>query len=111
MAVHDHTAPAHLSFPTLGDPFGNSSAADPLADAPQAHSLRLSTLDDVALALHCLVQLCLEDERYGMARARHSSAEPIARPLPPRFKQGVTLAIQCLEQYAKKLGNERAKTG
>jgi hypothetical protein len=108
MAVHDHTAPARLSFPSLGDPFAASPAADPPTHGPQAHSLRLSTLDDVALALHCLAQLCVEDERHRIAKAGSCSAKPMAWPLPPVFRQGVTVAIQCLEQYAKQLGDERA---
>ncbi|MFC4525513.1 hypothetical protein ISN76_04595 [Dyella halodurans] len=111
MAVHDHTAPARLSFSSLGDPFTASPAADPPAHGPQAYSLRLSTLDDVALAHYALAQLWFEDERYRVARARHNSAEPMTWPLPPLFKQGVTVAIQCLEQYAKQLGDEQAMNG
>jgi hypothetical protein len=111
MAVHDHTAPAHLSFSSLGDPFADSLAAGLPAHRPQAHSLRLSTLDDVALALHCLAQLCIEDERYRTAWATHCTTKPMAWPLPPLFKLGVTVAIQCLEQYTKQLSDERATKG
>jgi hypothetical protein len=111
MAVHDHTAPARLSLHSLGDPFTASPAAGLPAHRPQAPSLRLSTLDDVALALYCLEQLRIEDERYRTAQARHSSAKPMTWPLPPRFREGVTVAIQCLEQYTKQLSDERAMNG
>jgi hypothetical protein len=76
MAVHDHTAPAHLSFLSLGDPFTASPAADLSAHGPQAHSPRLVTLDDVALAHYVLAQLWFEDERCRVAKARCSSAKP-----------------------------------
>jgi hypothetical protein len=32
-------------------------------------------------------------------------------PLPSLFKEGLTMAMQCLEQYAQQLGIERAMTG
>ena len=111
MAVHDHTAPARLSFLPSGDPFTASPAADLPVHAPQAHSQRPATLDDVALAHYALAQLWFEDERYRVAKARRSSAKPMAWPLPTLFKEGVTLAIQCLEQYAKQLSDERAMNG
>jgi hypothetical protein len=91
----------------LGDPFTASPAAGPQAFR-HAHSLRLSTLDDVALAHYALAQLWLEDERYRAAKAGRSSVKPMAWPLPPLFKEGVTMAIQCLEQYAKQRSIERA---
>jgi hypothetical protein len=63
-------------------------------------------LDDVALALYALAQLSLEDERYRHA-VRHPDVPPLV-PLPPLFRQGVTVAMQCLEQYARQLGQEQA---
>jgi hypothetical protein len=110
MAVHDHTAPARQSF-FLGDPFTASLAADSTAHDPQAHSPRHVTLDDIALAHYALAQLWFEDERYRVAKARCSSAKPMTWPLPSLFKEGLTMAIQCLEQYAKQLSHERAMTG
>jgi hypothetical protein len=111
MAVHDHTAPARPSFLSLGDPFCHSPAADPLAHGPQAHSLRLSTLDDIALAHYALSRLWFEDEQYRKAKAKHPGAEPLTWPLPTLFKDGVAVAIQCLEHYAKRLSDERAMNG
>jgi hypothetical protein len=108
MAVHDHTAPARPFFPPTGDAFSHSPAADSTARCSQAPSLRLSTLDDVALALYALAQMCRDDERCRTAKAGQSTATPMARPLPPLFRQGVTVAIQCLEQYARQLGDMRA---
>jgi hypothetical protein len=110
MAVHDHTAPARPSI-SLGDPFTASLAADPKAHDSQAHSPHHATLDDVALAHYVLAQLWFEDERYRVAKAGRSSAKPVTWPFPPLFKEGVTLAIQCLEQYAKQLSDERAMNG
>jgi len=107
MAVHDHTAPARPSFPHLGDPFSRSRAANATAHAP-THAPRICTFDDVALALYALTNLCIEDDRRLAAQARQTIAGPAPRPLPPRFRQGLTMAIQCLEQYARQLGNERA---
>jgi len=105
MANDDHKAracPAVLS--------GNASSVSPFADPPVSRgspvSLRLSTLDDVTLALYALAQLCLEDERSRRA-ARHPDVPPLL-PLSPLFRQGVAVAMQCLEQYARQLGQERA---
>ncbi|WP_266183214.1 hypothetical protein [Dyella humicola] len=63
MAVHDHTAPARLSFPSLGDPFAASPASGPPAHRPQAHPPHGTTFDDVALAHYALSRLWFEDER------------------------------------------------
>ncbi len=111
MAVHDHTAPARLSFLSLGDPFAASPAADPLANRPQAHSPRGTTFDDVALAHYALSRLWFEDEQYRRAKANHPDAEPLTWPLPTLFKDGVAVAIRCLEHYARQLSDERAMNG
>ncbi|MHA6204787.1 hypothetical protein ACXU4B_10210 [Dyella soli] len=105
MAVHDHTAPARPSYPT-DDAFTAGSAADRPTSGP-AHSMRLSTLDDIALAHHALAQLWLEDERFRVARERHIHAEPMAWPLTPMFKEGVSVAIRCLELYALQLAGKQ----
>ncbi|QNK02142.1 hypothetical protein [Dyella telluris] len=102
MATVDHTARLCLSIP-----MGNASRASPAADPP-AHdhtspSLRLSTLDDVAFALHALELLCRDDERLRHA-GRHPDMPPLL-PLATYFKQGVTVAMQCLAQYARQLGS------
>ena len=111
MAVHDHTAPARLAFLSLGDPFTDSLAAGLPAHRPQAPSPRGTTFDDVALAHYALSRLWFEDEQYRKAKAKHPSAEPLTWPLPTLFKDGVAVAIWCLEQYAKQLSDERAKNG
>jgi hypothetical protein len=105
MAVHDHTAPARPSRPT-DDTFTARSAADSSA-SDSAHSLRLSTLDDIALAHYALAQLWFEDERFRVAREKHIHAEPMAWPLPPLFKEGGSVAIRCLEQYAGELAGKQ----
>lgn len=107
MAVHDHTARAHLSFSASGDMFTVTFAADSPARRSTAQSLRLSTLDDVALALYSLAVLCIEDERCRTAQVRHLLSEPTLWPLPPLIQEGLGLAIQCLEQYAGQLGGQR----
>jgi hypothetical protein len=111
MAVHDHTAPARLSFLSLGDPPTASPAANLSAQGSQARSQRPSTFDEVALAHYALAQLWFEDERYRVAKARRSSAKPVTWPLSLLFKEGLTMAMQCLEQYAKQLDDERAMDG
>jgi hypothetical protein len=111
MAVHDHTAPARLAFLSLGDPFIASPAAGVPAHRPQAPSPRGTTFDDVALAHYALSRLWFEDELYRKAKAKHPSAEPLTWPLPTLFKDGVAVAIACLEQYAKQLSDERAMNG
>ena len=111
MAVHDHTAPARLSLRSLGDPFTDSPAAGLPAHRPLAHSPRGTTFDDVALAHYALSRLWFEDEQYRKAKAKHPNAQPLTWPLPTLFKDGVAVAIQCLEQYAKQLSDERAKNG
>jgi hypothetical protein len=37
--------------------------------------------------------------------------QAVTWPFPPPFKEALTMAIQCLEQYAKKLSVERAMNG
>ncbi|WP_445143612.1 hypothetical protein [Dyella sp. Tek66A03] len=106
MAVHDHTAPARPSLCSLGDPFTDPPAADLPAHRPLAHSPRGTTFDDVALAHYALSRLWFEDESYRKAKARHPKAEPLTWPLPTLFKDGVAVAIQCLEQYARQLSND-----
>ncbi len=105
MAVHDHTARARPSRPpddTFTAPFATDSPA-----SCSAHSLRLSTLDDIALAHYALAQLWFENERFRVAREKHIHAEPMAWPLAPLFKEGVSLAIRCLEQYAGELAGKQ----
>ncbi|AIF49536.1 hypothetical protein HY57_20860 [Dyella japonica A8] len=62
-------------------------------------------MDDVALALYALARLRQEDERYRHA-VRHPGLPSLA-PLPPLLRQGVAVAMQCLEQYARQLGERR----
>ncbi|WP_445143494.1 hypothetical protein [Dyella sp. Tek66A03] len=111
MAVHDHTVPARQSFLALGDPFTDSPAAGLSAHRPQAPSPRGTIFDDVALAHYALSRLWFEDELYRKAKAKHPNAQPLTWPLPTLFKDGVAVAIQCLEQYAKQLSNNRPMNG
>jgi len=105
MAVHDHTAPARPSRPTDDTFTARSTAGSPASGSTP--SLRLSTLDDIALAHYALAQLWFEDERFRVAREMHIHAEPMAQPLAPLFKEGVSIAIRCLEQYAGELAAQR----
>ncbi|QNK01499.1 hypothetical protein [Dyella telluris] len=102
MANVDHTA---RLCPAL--PVGHASRASPAADPPAAYhtspSLRLSTLDDVAFALRALTLLCQEDERLRHT-VRHPDVPPL-RPLATYYRQGITVAMQCLAQYARQLGS------
>jgi hypothetical protein len=111
MAVRDHTARARLSFSASGDPLTDPPAAELSAHRSNASSLRLSTLDDVALALYSLAVLCSEDDRFQSAQARRIPAELTVWPLPPLFREGLVVAMQCLEHYAKHLGDQRARNG
>ena len=104
MATYDHKARPCLSVPSGHAP-RVPPAADPPAGSFTPSSLRLSTLDDVAFALYALTQLSLEDQRLHHV-VRHPDVPPRV-PLPPRFRQGITVAMQCLEQYARHLGDER----
>jgi hypothetical protein len=108
MATHDHTARARPTF-SLGKALSDPSDAYPLVSSPPAHSLRPSTLDDVALALYSLAVLCIEDERHRRAQARPIPVgEPLTWPLPPLFKEGLVVAMQCLEEFGTQLGPRRA---
>ncbi|SDJ82339.1 hypothetical protein SAMN04487785_10430 [Dyella jiangningensis] len=104
MATNDHKA---RSCPFVSP--GQRPRVLPTAGSPatclSAASLRLSTLDDVALALYALAQLCQEDERHRLANRQ--PGVPSQVPLPPLFRQGVAVAMQCLEQYARQLGDRR----
>ena len=107
MAIHDHTARARLSFSSSGDTLTAPPATESSVSCAMAPSLRLSHLDDVALALYALAALCIEDESCRKAQARQITAEPALWPLPPLFREGVQVAMQCLEQYARQLDGRR----
>jgi hypothetical protein len=111
VAVQDHKAPARLSLLSLGDPFTDSPAAGLPAHRPLAHSPSGSTFDDVELAHYALSRLWFEDEQYRKARAQHPHAQPLTWPLPTFFRDGVDVAIACLEQYARQLSDQRAMNG
>ena len=105
MAVHDHTAPARPSFRSLGDPFTDASCR--ATGSPSlARSPRGTTFDDIAQAHYALSRLWFEDEQYRKAKAKHPTAQPLTWPLPTFFKDGVDMAIVCLEQYARQLGDD-----
>ncbi len=104
MANSDHKARSCRFVPARQRPRVSPTAGPP-ATCPSTASLRLSTLDDVALALYALAQLCQEDERQRDA-GQHAGLSPPA-PLPPLFRQGVAVAMQCLQQYARQLGDRR----
>lgn len=84
MATHDHTArtrpfvPGDQAFP------GPPDAHRP-AYSPTAPSLRLSTLDDVALALYSLAVLHVEDQWHRATQDGHHPAELMTFPLPRCF--------------------------
>lgn len=105
MATRDHKARARLSGP-VGDAHSASPFAGPPACCSMPPSLRLSRWDDLALALHALRELSLEDERRRNL-ARHPDAA-LLLPLPPLFRQGILVARQCLLQYARQLDDELA---
>lgn len=104
MAVHDHKAPARLQTPP-GDTFTSSSGATHPASCTQAASPCLSTLDDLALAAFALSRLLHYNACCGKARVGHTSARQVEWPLPPLFEEGLTTALQCLQQYAGTLGH------
>ncbi|QNK02788.1 hypothetical protein [Dyella telluris] len=104
MATRDHKARARLSV-SVGDAHSDSTSAGPPASCFMPPSLRLSTLDDVALALYALAQLSLEDERQR-SPTRHSGV--VLQPLPPLFRQGIVVARHCLLQYVRQLDQQRA---
>lgn len=101
MAVHDHTAPARPSRPT-----DNAFTAGSPASGSR-HSLHLSSHDDIALAHYALAPLWFEVQRFRVAREKHIHAKPMARPLAPLFKEGVSTAVRCLELYAGELAGKQ----
>ena len=105
LATVDHTAAARPSFRSLGDPFTDASCRA-TGSSSLAHSPRGTTFDDVALAHYALSRLWFEDEQYRKAKAKHPTAQPLTWPLPTFFKEGVDMAIVCLEQYARQLGDD-----
>ncbi|WP_109126345.1 hypothetical protein [Dyella sp. C11] len=109
MAVHDHTAPARPDFPR-GDAFSDLPVRRNTAHGRQAHSLHLSNLDDVALALYSLERLRSANERCRKAQAWGFPVSPPEWPFSAFFSEGLTTAIQCLNQYARHLEYGKART-
>jgi hypothetical protein len=72
-----------------------------------AHALRLSTLDDVALALYALGRVRDDVERSLTEQVRLPTSEPVMPMLSPFQRDGLGVAIQCLEQYALWLSEAR----
>lgn len=106
MAVRDDTARARLPVSADDTPH-DPPDADPRATCPMAHALRLSTLDDVALALYALGRVRDDVERSRTEPVRPPPTEPVMPLLSPFQQDGLCVAIQCLEQYALWLSEAR----
>ena len=99
MAVRDHTARARLPV-SSGAPPNDPRNADPWVAYPMAHALRLSTLDEVALALYALGRVRDDVERSRTEQVQPSPVEPVMPMLSVFQQDGLCVAIQCLEHYA-----------
>jgi hypothetical protein len=105
MAIHDHTVRIRSSVPpddTLTPPpHAPSSTA-----VTWPETLRHGTHGDIALAVLALTRLRVDSEQCRTAQARGFPGRPLPWPLPVAVTAGLGTAIDCLQQYARLLGNE-----
>jgi hypothetical protein len=105
MAIRDHTARTRPFVPpdgTLAVSPGDPSSSG----AVWPETLRLSTLDDIALAVFALTRLRYDSERYRKAQAWGLPVKPVEWPLSIAVTASLATAIHCLRQYAGLLGHE-----
>ena len=105
MATRDHTVRIRSSVPpgdTLAPPPRDSSSTS--VEGPD--NLRHSTRGDIALAVLALSRLRVESEQCRHAQARGFPGRPLQWPIPVTVTANLGTAIQCLQQYARLLGNE-----
>jgi len=105
MAIRDHTVRIRSSVPpddTLTPPPGDP----PSTSVAWPETPRHGTRGDIALAVLALTRLRLDSEQCRHARARGFPGRPLPWPLPVAVTASLGTAIQCLQQYARLLGNE-----
>jgi len=101
MATRDHTGRIRASVPpddTLTLPAGDPSST--------AVALRHGTRGDIALAVLTLTRLRVHSEQCRHAQARGFPGKPLPWPLPVTVTASLGTAIDCLQQYARLLGDE-----
>jgi len=105
MATRDHTVRIRSSVPPddtrTPPPPDQSSTAAASPETPH-HSTR----GDIALAVLALTRLRIDSEQCRHAQARGFPGRPLPWPLPVAVTASLATAIQCLQQYARLLGDE-----
>ena len=105
MAIRDHTVHLRSSVPpddTLTPPprdLSSTAVAWP-------ETLRHGTRGDIALAVLTLTRLRVESEQCRHAQARGFPGRALPWPLPVAVTANLGMAIYCLHQYARLLGDE-----
>jgi hypothetical protein len=105
MAIHDHTVRIRSSVPTddtlTPPPRDLSSTSVAWPETP-----RLVARGDIALAVLALTRLRLDSEQCRHAQVRGFPGRALPWPLPVAVAASLGTAIQCLQQYARLLGDE-----
>ena len=105
MAIRNHTVRIRSSVPpddTLIPPPRDASSTA----VAWPETLRHSTRGDIALAVLALARLRVDSEQCRHAHARGFPGRPLQWPLPVAVTASLGTAIQCLQEYARLLGDE-----
>ena len=105
MATRDHTVPIRSSVPP-DDTLTPSPHVSSSTSVAWPETLRHSTRGDIALAVLALTRLRVESEQCRSAQARGFPGRPLPWPLPVAVTTSLGMAIYCLQQYARLLGDE-----
>jgi hypothetical protein len=105
MATRDHTVRIRSSVPP-DDTLTAQSVDSPRTRVAWPETLRLVTRGDIALAVLALSRLRLDSEQCRHAQARGFPGRALPWPLPVAVTASLGMAIHCLQQYARLLGDE-----
>lgn len=105
MANRDHTVRVRSSVPADDTLTGSSDDLSPTGVAWPETSHR-GTRADIALAILALTRMRHDSERCRKAQSRGFPVRPLVWPLSTAEAASFGTAIQCLQQYAKLLGQE-----
>ena len=105
MATRDHTVRIRSSVPpddTLTRPPHVPSSTAVACSETLHHGIR----GDIVLAVLALTRLRVDSEQCRHAHARGFPGRPLQWPLPVAVTASLGTAIQCLQEYARLLGDE-----
>ena len=105
MAIRDHTVRIRSSVPP-DDTLTHPPHAPSSTAVAWPETLRHATRGDIALAVLALTRLRVDSEQCRNAQVRGFPGRPLPWPLPVAVTASLGTAIDCLQQYARLLGDE-----